>query len=436
MDWYRTLVESTLKDRLVGTSIPASPWAENKTLRLYDGCWESILSSPLEEHLSAPLWERSRHRDGYAQWDTIVSMGLPSTAVTPVMDPKNRDPVKPKRESGFNEWWYDYIRGKVARGEPIPDKYHMNIRGSVHGKTLVEVAHALTHARMDHHVDKMNEVYLHGRYGFEFMKVVAELFVSYIYGLPIDPLPGKKTALPYGIYAYPDIKTGYDENPPEARMPVPTGATMQVADDVLIVVCVAIDIGPDPVCITGGRENPLRDYWAYKPVGVTIVGWESAMWLVSQEVRAGKRVSGSPAPRFEYVAPANDLLPPVMLDDYVSGASGYETVPDRFGKDLERVVSEAEKHTCFFPCNTCFVNNPYIEEGLVLPYGRRPSSWADKEFPEWKLYRDKMRKAFKAVDKAQRRYYGSNYQRDRSERAEACKEVRRESIRILRRKRE
>lgn len=436
MDWYRTLASRVLKDRLDGTAVPAAPWSGNRTLRMHDPSWEPILSSPLNTLLETPLWERSSRRGfGYAQWDAIAAMGNTKLSVTSVMDQKNRDKVAAKREPGFNEWWLSYVKGRVSRREVIPEKYHMNIRGTSDGKVLLDVAHSLTHARMDPHVDKLNEVYLHGRYAFEFMQAVAELFVAYVYGIPVDPFPGKLTSLPYGLYVYPEVHTGFEDDPPEARMPVPVGNTIQVADDVLAVVCVAIDIGPDPVCITGGRENPLRDWWSYQPVSATIVGWESALWLAGQEVRAGKKLGGSDCPKLEYVAPANDLLPPVVLDDYVEGARAYEAIPERFGKNFAEVVEKASEHTCFFPCNTCFVRNPYIDDGLRTPYGPRPQTWKDKDFPEWKPYRDKMRKAFEAVDKAKRRYYGSNYQQDRAARALRCKEVRRESIRRLRRKR-
>lgn len=438
MKWYRDLILPTITTYLPGADKgPVPPWSGCADLRMYNNIWPKLHTTPTAELLTDEPWAASSHRSmGTQQWDVIASNGAPALRNEFVLNNKNVDPVKPKRAIEFNDWWCKKARGARSRNEALDSSGQFNLDWSRAGDERLHRAHALTHYRMDDTVTKVNDLHLHGLHGFAFLQAMCELWIASVYNLPIDPKPDRRTALPYGIYVYPDIRIGFEEDPPEARMPLPTRKGMQVVDDILVVVCVSVDIGVDPVEVIGGRANPLRDWWSYQPARLTMVGWETALWMTAQEVRRGRRISFSVPPEMEFVSPANDLLPPYMLSDYIDGARSMP-IPDRYSysRTEEAIVSGAA-HTCFLPCNSCFVPNIHVEDGLELPKGMKPKQWNDPDFEEWGEYRTQMRKAFRAVDKAKRSYYGSNYVKDRSDHAKACLDVRKASAERIRRKRQ
>jgi hypothetical protein len=418
---------------------PVSPWASCSDARFYEPHWDEVLDALPLSLIPDNLFSRSKFRDGYAQWDAIAAAGVTECRGTSVLasNAKEKEDVLPVRKKHFNNWWFNHVRPVRARGEHVEPPYYRDLRWNSDAMEMLSLAHTMTHYRCDDDIEKLDDFYLHGTTAFEFIQSAAELFVADVFGLRIDPKPGNLTALEHGVYVYPDIRLGFEENPPQARMPAPERGH-KVFDDILVVVLVVVELGPDPRLLTAGTPNPIEDWWSYQPSRMYVAGWETALWMSQQKTKRGYKVGCSTPPKTEFVSHVNDLLPPHMLKGFLQDLPKSED--KRFNIGLS-VLDKVVERTPLLPCNSCFCSSGEIDNGLVLPRGSKPRQWNprkykdDENFQLWVNYRSRLKIAMAEVDKAKRRYYHSaNYTQARAARKRACRSYRREKIE-LRRKR-
>lgn len=424
MDWYRELLSKQFSDTLPGSEGPQDPWAGCTEAAFHDTRWATILAKKPLELLPTLPNAQSPYRAGLAQWDAIAANGASSIRGGEAPDPKNRNPVEPVRRKGFNTWWADHVWPKRVRREKFSEPFAKKLTGRLYGD-IVEPAHCLTHLRMDDKMETRNDLYLHGRTAFDFLKACAELFVAQELGRAVNWAPDVYDGtIADGLFVYPDIRMNLTEDQPEARLPFPS-KDFRPFDKVTAVVLVVIELGPDPRKLLGLRESPLDDWWSYQPTSMYVAGWETAAWMSLQRVRPGKTVGWSDAPKFEFVSPVNDLLPPQLLKEWV-----------RPGMDDRQYLTSVvplkglmEHRTPMFPCNSCLCYTGDVEDGLRRPKEFKPKTWKDDKCEEWLPYKKALRLAMSEVDKAKKRYYGrGNYVQNRAARKRAYQEYLKESI--------
>lgn len=389
---------------------PVVPWSSCRSAQLHLEHWNDVLDKKPADLL--PEWpnERSdRREDGYAQWDAIAANGVHSCRKDEVLDPRDDSTVQPARGKNFNGWWYDFIRPRRARCERFDEEFAVTLKGTDYGRALLEDAHCLAHYRGDLRTETRNELATHGSTAFDLIRATAELFVAERLGLPVRWDDDGKTSLPHGLFVYPDVRMGFGENSPEARLPLPSKNHV-VFDDVTAVLLVVVELGPDPRALANLPPSPLDDWWAYQPVAVYLAGWESAAWMTSQKVRKGRQVGWSPPPKMEFVSPVNDLLPPGLLREWVPKGSESD-----FQRSIDKLKLSHQAFTPMFPCNSCLCYSGEVDDGLSRPRGIKPKTWKLAE-EDWAAYRDKWRLARREIDKAKKRYYGAGFVKDRAAR--------------------
>ena len=429
MDWYWEFLRQSFTDleptRPLG---PVDPWLGCSCAKFHEDYWYDLLGKDPYSLLPALPHDPSPHRPGMAQWDAIAANGLPSFRAQEVLDPKNRASVPNLRHKEFNTWWYESIRPRRARCERFSEKYAETMKGTDRGRLLNDRAHCLAHLRGDEATERVGDLATHGFTAFELIKAAAELFVAERFELPLTWEPGNRVSLPHGVFVYPDVRVGFGENPPEARLPVPS-KTHKIFDDVSAVILVVVELGQDPRILARMRPSPLDDWWSYQPVAMYVAGWETAAWMSLQRVRAGLQIGYSPTPKLEFVSPVNDLLPPQLLEKWLP-----EGRPGTFEESVAELVDKWEHRTPMFPCNSCLCYSGEVDDGLVKPRGFKPKQWKVKDGEEWLEYREKLRLAMSQIDKAKKAYYGSGYVRDRALRRRGY-EAHRRAVTEKRRKR-
>ena len=344
--------------------------------------WGSMMELNPEAILAPNPFEKSRHRNGFAVWDSAV---LPQTAAAEKAGTILSG--KPSRLTMENEFFqkleYDFssMVGANAYGQPIRPAglYIVDLtRSGEMGWLFLEAAHAIAHLRCDH---------MHESPAFRVIiqKAMCTALASLLHGCLFD-VPvyiGKSDAFGTKL-AWPN--TGFsvaDVNNPVLQMRK-TGLWSPVPDSACIQALWLYHVEPVPESyITKTVKPGTNDEWSGMPTIMAFAGWDG----IDSIIHARTKISGSTE---YYAMHAGDLISPQKFvhalelagwpNKHPEPETGWVNVPSWIkSKEFLKLVIE----TPSFPCKDCYMIN---QKTPGAP--KRPPETSEKALKAYEKSRD------------------------------------------------
>lgn len=397
---------------------PVWPWDANRRIMEANDLWHSLVGhtddgvlprlnlygdSPFRESTTFYAVPAERRRC-LAVWDWVCRSG--SSVWQEALPGRERvrlSEILPRLNA--NTYWAGTAwPTRAAGGCPA---YTLDFRAH---PALLRLAHDMAHTRMLTAPGNGFAV----QYGWLthlFLQAAAEVAVAKVYNLPF--VPHSDFPLPYGIVVCPTLRCSFTGS----EQPVLQLPCLKPDDDwldrIVAGVCVALEIGPDPVmAIDRGRTtgDPANDRWAYTPVLAHVVGWETLLALapapVCRRERLGPRDWSTERNAALSIHNA-DLLPPASLTWLLAMANDAKVTPSDSARPLDKCQLQADEWTPELPCHLCSSINRETEGGIEKPAGGRPS--LVRRSHEWKLFQASYRQAEMQIIRAWRKLEGKEY---------------------------
>jgi hypothetical protein len=362
--------------------------------------WGSMMELHPEAILSPNPFEKSRHRNGFAVWDSAV---LPQTAAAEKAGTILSE--KPSRLTTENphmqklELEFATMVGANMYGNPVRPSglYVIDLtRTGEMGWLFIEAAHALAHLRCDH---------MHDSPAFRTIiqktmcTALASLLHGCLFGVPVyvgkDNAFGTQLAWPRTGFSVSDIN-----NPTLQMRKVGWGSP--VPDSACIQALWLYHVEPVPESyITKTVKTGTNDEWSGIPTIMAFAGWDG----LDSIIHSRTKISGNAEYHFMH---AGDLISPERFVHALELAGWPEknfeldenwvSVPNWIkSKEFLNLVSE----TPSIPCRDCYIVN---QRTPGAPH--RPPEAAEKA---WKTYEKGRDECIAIARKAASKYEISAY---------------------------